>query len=169
MSRQTLVRFARRVLVLGATVAVIGVAAGTVQLAAQWRSDSASLDTAPVGVTTISDDYAAQAARAADLAAQMQDVAKQTSDLKDALMTAGSGVGQQNESAAQLADQLAAAKQKLDAMQAQLKGAQDRLTALNKAAAQQAALNRAAAAAARSRPAAAAAAAPAAPAGEPGD
>jgi uncharacterized phage infection (PIP) family protein YhgE len=168
MSRQTLVRFARRVLVLGATVAVIGVAAGTVQVAAQWRSDTAPLDTAPVGVTTISDDYTTQTTRAADLAAQMRGVAKQTSDLQAALITASSGVGGQHDGAAQLKDQLAAAKLKLDTIQAQLKGAQDRLTALNKAAAQQAALNRAASAAARSRPAAAAAA-PAAPAGDNGD
>ena len=53
MTRATLTRVARRVLVLGGAVAVIAVAAFTVQLAAQWRTDSAPLDTVPVSMSSI--------------------------------------------------------------------------------------------------------------------
>ena len=51
MSREMLVRLGRRAVVLAATVAVIGVGVGVVQVAAQWRAEAAPLDTAPVGMT----------------------------------------------------------------------------------------------------------------------
>ena len=50
MSRERFARLGRRIVVLAATVAVIGVAVGVVQVAAQWRAEAAPLDTAPVGM-----------------------------------------------------------------------------------------------------------------------
>ena len=145
MSREMLARLGRRVIVLAATVAVIGVAVGVVQVAAQWRADAAPLDTAPVGMTTISDDYAIETERAADLADQMDGVAGQISGLQAALIAANGSIDNDTQTAAELQDQLAAAKVKLTGLEKQLKAAQVRLVQLNKAAARQAALNRSAA------------------------
>jgi len=143
MSKQTFMRLARRVLVVAGTVAVIGVAVGTVQVAADWRAASAPLDAAPVGMSTIAADYAAEQTRAGDLANQIDGVAQQISGLQSAVITASGGVTTDTASATGLQKQLAAAKAKLTTLQKQLKGAQSRLQALNSAAARQAAANRA--------------------------
>jgi septal ring factor EnvC (AmiA/AmiB activator) len=156
-----LVRLGRRAIVIAATVAVIGVAVGVVQVAAQWRADAAPLDTAPVGMTTISDDYAIETERAADLANQMDGVAGQISGLQSALITANGSIDDDSQAATDLQGQLATATTKLTELQKQLKGAQARLEQLNKAATRQAALNRAAATRTRSSSAARATARPA--------
>ena len=145
MSREMLVRLGRRAIVLAATVAVIGVGVGVVQVAAQWRADAAPLDTAPVGMTDVSDDYAIEAERATDLADQMDGVAGQISGLQAALITANGSIDDDTQAATELQGQLAAAKVKLTVLEKQLKAAQTRLEQLNKAAARQAALNRSAA------------------------
>jgi septal ring factor EnvC (AmiA/AmiB activator) len=161
MSKEMLVRLGRRAIVVAATVAVIGVAVGVVQVAAQWRADAAPLDTAPVGMTTISDDYATETERAADLANQMDGVAGQISGLQSALITANGSIDDDTQAATDLQGQLATATTKLTELQKQLKGAQARLEQLNKAASRQAALNRAAANRTRSTGAASATARPA--------
>jgi chromosome segregation ATPase len=143
MTRETLVRLARRAAVIAGTIAVIGVAVGTVQVAADWRAASAPLDTAPVSLTSIEQDYAIERERADDLAAQMDGVAGQISSLQAALIAANGSVTGDTEAATDLGEQLAAAKAKLTSIQKQLKGAQERLEALNQAAARQAAANRA--------------------------
>lgn len=142
MSRETLGRFVRRVAVVALTIAVIGVAVGTVQVAADWRAASAPLDAAPVSMSSIEQDYAIETERADDLATQMDGVAKQISTLQAALITANGSIAGDTASAQDLQVQLAAAKVKLTTIQKQLKGAQDRLQALNRAAARQAAANR---------------------------
>jgi hypothetical protein len=144
MSREMLVRLGRRAIVLAATVAVIGVGVGVVQVAAQWRAEAAPLDTAPVGMTELSDDFAIEAERAADLADQMDGVAGQISGLQAALITANGSIDDDAQAATELQGQLAAAKVKLTVLEKQLKAAQTRLEQLNKAAARQAAINRAA-------------------------
>jgi hypothetical protein len=144
MSREMLVRLGRRAIVLAATVAVIGVGVGVVQVAAQWRADAAPLDTAPVGMTTISDDYAIETERAGDLANQMDGVAGQISGLQSALITANGSIDNDTQTALDLQAQLAATTAKLTGLEKQLKAAQTRLEQLNKAAARQAAINRAA-------------------------
>ncbi len=145
MSREMLVRLGRRAIVLTATVAVIGVGVGVVQVATQWRAEAAPLDTAPVGMTEISDDYAIETERAADLANQMDGVAGQISGLQGALIAANGSIDDDTQAATELQGQLAAAKVKLTVLEKQLKIAQTRLVQLNKAAARQAALNRSAA------------------------
>lgn len=145
MSREMLVRLGRRAVVLAATIAVIGVGVGVVQVAAQWRADAAPLDTAPVGMTAISDDYAIEAERAAELADQMDGVAGQISGLQATLITANGSIDDDTQAATDLQGQLAVAKTKLTGLEKQLKAAQQRLEQLNRAAARQAALNRAAA------------------------
>ncbi len=149
MSKELFLRLVRRAAVLVGTIAVIGVAAGTVQVAAEWRAASAPLDTAPVSMSSISDDFAVEEERAADLAGQMDGVAGQISTLQAALITANGSIAGDAANATTLQDQLTAAKVKLTSIQKQLKAAQARLEALNRAAARQAAAN-------RSRPAAAA-------------
>jgi hypothetical protein len=144
MSREMLVRLGRRAIVLAATVAVIGAGVGVVQVAAQWRADAAPLDTAPVGMTTISDDYANETERAADLANQIDGVAGQISGLQAALITANGSIDNDTQAATDLQGQLAAAKVKLTVLEKQLKAGQKRLEQLNRAAARQAAINRAA-------------------------
>lgn len=143
MTRETLARLARRAAVIAGTIAVIGVAVGTVQVAADWRAAAAPLDSAPVGLTSIEQDYAVERERADDLAAQMDGVAGQISTLQAALITANGSVAGDTEAATDLQEQLAAAKAKLTSIQKQLRGAQERLEALNRAAARQAAANRA--------------------------
>ena len=142
MSRETLARVVRRVAVLAATLAVIGVAAGTVQVAAEWRAASAPLDTAPVSMSSITQDYAVETQRADDLGKQMDGVAKQISDLQAALITADGSVAGDTTSATGLKAKLGAATVKLTTLQKQLDQAQQRLQALNRAAARQAAANR---------------------------
>ncbi len=144
MSQERMARLGRRIVVLAATVAVIGVAAGVVQVAAQWRAEAAPLDTAPVGMSEISDDVAIEAERAADLANQVDGVAGQISGLQSALITANGSVDDDTQAASKLQGQLAAAKVKLIVLEKQLEAAQARLEQLNRAAARQAALNRAA-------------------------
>lgn len=144
MSKASLARLARRGLILGATLAVIGVGAGTVQLAAEYRAAEAPLDAAPVSMSSIEQEYAIEEERAADIAAQVDGVAGQVSSLQAALIAAGGSVSTDAKTAVDLQAQLDAAKTKLTSMQKQLKAAQRRLEALNRAAARQAALNRAA-------------------------
>ena len=90
----------------------------------------------------------AEVARTADLSGQIDDVANQLSALNDAVVTANGAVVGGTTNAATLQAQLDTARTKLDKLQSQLKTAQARLTALNQAAARQAAIN----AAARARP-----------------
>ena len=142
MPTQSLARLARRAAVIVGAIAVIGVAVGTVQLAAEWRAASAPLDAAPVSMSTIEQDYAIENERADDLATQMDGVARQISTLQSALITANGSIAGDTDSATALQDELAAAKTKLTSIQKQLKGAQARLEALNRAAARQAAANR---------------------------
>jgi chromosome segregation ATPase len=150
MSRELLVRVGRRVLVLAATLAVVGIAIGTIQVAAEWRAAAAPLDTAPAGMSTIADDYAAETERSQDLTARMDGVARQISELQVALIAANGSIEGDVDTATGLQAELDAAKAKLTAIQKQLKAAQGRLEQLNRAAARQAALNRAAATQARS-------------------
>ncbi len=145
MSREMLVRLGRRAVVLAATVAVIGVGVGVVQVAAEWRAGTAPLDTAPVGMTELSDEFAVEEERAADLADQMDGVAGQISGLQAALITANGSVDDDTQAATELQGELAAAKVKLTVLEKQLKAGQRRLEQLNMAAARQAALNRSAA------------------------
>jgi septal ring factor EnvC (AmiA/AmiB activator) len=142
MSREMLMRMARRAAVFAGTIAVIGVAVGTVQVAAEWRAAAAPLDTAPVSLSSIEQDYAIESERAEDLTTQMNGVAGQISSLQSALIAANGSIATDAASATKLQDQLVAAKAKLTSIQKQLKGAQDRLGALNRAAARQAAANR---------------------------
>jgi chromosome segregation ATPase len=142
MSKEMLVRVIRRAAVIAGTIAVIGVAVGTVQVAADWRAASAPLDTAPVSMSSIEQDYAIENERAEDLAGQMDGVAKQISTLQSALITANGSIAGDTANAEGLQDQLAVAKTKLTTIQKQLKAAQARLQALNNAAARQAAANR---------------------------
>jgi hypothetical protein len=142
MSKASLARLARRGLVLAGTLAVIGLAAGTVQVASEWRAAEAPLDTAPVSMSTIEADFAIEEERAADIAARMDGVAGQVSSLQAALISAGGSVDTDVQAAVDLQARLDAATAKLTGMQKQLKAAQRRLEALNRAAERQAALNR---------------------------
>jgi hypothetical protein len=144
MSKALVLRLARRALVLAATVAVLGVAVGTVQLAAQWRAEAAPIDAAPAGMNAIARDYTAESERTKDLSNQLDGVAHQISDLQVALIAANGSIGGETDSATALKGQLATAKTKLGVVQRQLKLAQARLAALNAAAARQAAINRSA-------------------------
>jgi chromosome segregation ATPase len=144
MPSERLALLRRRIVVLAVTVAVIGVAVGVVQVAAQWRAEAAPLDTAPVGMSEISDDFAIEADRAADLADRMDGVAVQISGLQAALIAANGSIDDDTQAATELQGQLAVAKLKLTVLEKQLRAAQARLELLNRAAARQAALNRAA-------------------------
>ncbi len=144
MSREFLNRLVRRALVLGATLAIIGVGVGTVKVAADWRAASAPLDTAPAGMSTINAQLVSETDRAGALTEQVTTVAGQIEDLRGAVAQAGDHVTGDTRSAEKLKADLEAAKQKLSTLQGQLKAAQDRLAALNRAAARQAAANAAA-------------------------
>ena len=144
MSGDLIHRLARRAFVLGATVAVVGMAMGTVKVAADWRAADAPLDVAPVGLDTINAQLVSEQDRTGVLTEEIGSVAGQIADLQAALAAAnGQGAGDAK-SAESLQAALAAAQHKLDALRGQLKAAQDRLAALNRAAARQAAVNQSA-------------------------
>jgi chromosome segregation ATPase len=127
------------------TCAVIAAGVFTVGLAARWRAEAAPLDVAPVAMSQLDADLAAEAVRSTDLTGQVSDVAGQVAMLRGALVAAGDTVTSDTGSAQALQARLDKAKTKLARLQGQLKAAQRRLAALNDAAARQAALNRAAA------------------------
>jgi len=145
MSGELIQRVIRRVVVLGLTVAVIGVGVATVQVAAQWRADSAPIDTAPVSMDTIAGDASYEIDRTTQLSGQLDTVASQLADLEAAVSTASDGIAGDADHAKALQQQLSDTKARLTALQRQLKAAQKRLNALNAAAARQAAINAAAA------------------------
>ena len=141
MSGDLIHRLARRAFVLGATVAVVGMAMGTVKMAADWRAADAPLDVAPVGLDTINAQLVSEQDRTGVLTEEIGSVAGQIADLQAALAAANGQVAGDTKSAESLQAALAAAQHKLDALRGQLKAAQDRLAALNRAAARQAAVN----------------------------
>ena len=145
MSGELRGRLVRRTIVLVMTCAVIGAGVFTVGLAARWRAEAAPLDVAPVGMSQLDADLAAEAARSTDLNGQVSDVAGQVAVLRGALVAAGDTVTSDTGSAQALQARLDKATARLARLQGQLKAAQRRLAALNDAAARQAALNRAAA------------------------
>jgi len=142
MNRDQLSRWVRRGAVAAATVAVLVIGATTVQVAAEWRSASAPLDTAPVGMETIGDEFTAETERTVELSGQIDDVAGQIADLKGALIAANSSMTEDEAQAEALQADLDGSTARLQTLQRQLKAAQARLVALNRAAARQAALNR---------------------------
>ncbi len=141
MSGELLRRMVRRAAVLALTLAVIGVGAVSVQVAAQWRAEAAPIDSAPVGMDTIGGDAAAEIDRTTALSGQLDDVTSQIADLGGAVSTANQSITGDSQSAQALQQQLADAKSRLETLQQQLKAAQKRLDALNAAAARQAAIN----------------------------
>jgi septal ring factor EnvC (AmiA/AmiB activator) len=144
MSRELVNRLLRRGLVLGASIAVITAAVGTVKVAADWRAADAPLDVAPVGVETINAQLVSETDRAGVLVEEIDAVAAQIADLQSAVASADQQVTDDTESAQVLEAELAAAAKKLETLQGQLKAANERLSALNRAAARQAAANAAA-------------------------
>jgi len=141
MSGELIRRFVRRAVVLGATIAVLAVAIGTVKVAADWRAAAAPLDVAPVGMDTIDAQMVAETDRAGVLSDQIDEVASQVAALGAALLEATDHVNGDTRTAESLKQALADAQAKLEALQGQLAAAQSRLVALNQAAARQAAAN----------------------------
>jgi chromosome segregation ATPase len=144
MSRELVNRLLRRGLVLGASIAVIAAAVGTVKVAADWRAADAPLDVAPVGVETINAQLVSETDRAGVLVEEIDAVAAEIADLRSAVASADQQVTDDTESAQVLEAELAAAAKKLETLQGQLKAANERLSALNRAAARQAAAHAAA-------------------------
>lgn len=144
MSQNALSRLVRRAIVIGATLAVIGIGVGTVKIAGDWRSAAAPLDAAPVGMDSVNAQLVSETQRTGALSDQIGSVAGQVATLQAALVEADQHVSGDTKTAVTLKQQLADARAKLDALQAQLKAAQTRLASLNQAAARQAALNAAA-------------------------
>ena len=145
MSAELRGRLLRRGLVLAMTVAVIAVGVAAVAQASIWRAQSAPLDRAPIGMTELDAQLAAEVDREAALTDQVSSVAGEIAVLRGAILTAEDGIAGDAEDAAALEAKLGKAKDKLDTLTRQLKAAKRRLDALNAAAARQAALNRAAA------------------------
>jgi septal ring factor EnvC (AmiA/AmiB activator) len=148
MSGELIQRLVRRAVVLALTVAVLGVGVATVQVAAQWRAESAPIDTAPVSMDSISADAASEVDRTDQLSAQLDGVTAQLSDLGTAVAAANDSIAGDSDHAKALQQQLADAKARLTGLQKQMKSAQHRLDALNAAAARQARINASAAKAA---------------------
>jgi chromosome segregation ATPase len=119
----------------------MGAGVVTVGVAAQWRAESAPLDTAPVAMAQINDESTAEAARADNLSAQVSNVALEVAVLRSAVDTASNSVTGDTSSAKDLEKKLAKASTKYEKLLKQLKAAQKRLQALNAAAARQAAIN----------------------------
>jgi len=137
----------RRVAVTAGVVASLVVGVATIRAASDWTAANAPLDK-PVSAQELTQALAVEQARSVDLAARLDAVGGQTAALNVAVGAA--------------AGQVAADQATADALQARLKAAQKKLTALNRQIARAAARLRAAAAA----PAPAARAAPATPSHE---
>ena len=138
-------RLVRRGSVLAMTLAVIAVGLAAVAQAAVWRAQSAPLDRAPIGMSELDVQLAAELDRRDSLADQVSTVAGEIAILRGAIVTAEEGIAGDTDAATALETKLGSAKDKLDRLTKQLKAAKRRLDALNAAAARQAALNRAAA------------------------
>lgn len=145
MSAELRGRLVRRGLVLAMTFAVIAVGMAAVAQAAIWRAQSAPLDRAPIGMTELDAQLAAEVDREAALTDQVSSVGGEIAVLRGAILTAEDGIAGDADAARALEAKLGTAKDKLDTLTKQLKAAKRRLDALNAAAARQAALNRAAA------------------------
>jgi chromosome segregation ATPase len=145
MSAELRGRLVRRTLVLALTVAVITLGVVAVAQAAVWRAQAAPLDRAPIGLSQLDVQMAAELDRHASLSDQVSEVSGQIAVLRGAILTADDGITGDADSAKALETKLGAAKDKLDRLTKQLKGAKRRLEALNAAATRQAALNQAAA------------------------
>ena len=137
MSRDLARRLARRAAVLAMTLAVVGVGAMTVKVAADWRAASAPLDAVPVAVSSLDAQLASETDRAVTLASQVSDVAGQLETLRTAVDEASQHVSGDADTATKMKADLAATTARLADLQAQLAAAQARLAALNAAAAQQ--------------------------------
>ena len=137
MSRDLARRLARRAAVLAMTLAVVGVGATTVKVAADWRAASAPLDAVPVAVSNLDAQLASETDRAVTLASQVSDVAGQLETLRTAVDEASQHVSGDADTATKMKADLAATTARLADLQAQLAAAQARLAALNAAAAQQ--------------------------------
>jgi hypothetical protein len=142
MSGELRGRIVRRTAVLALTLGVIAAGVVTVGVAAQWRAESAPIDTAPVAMSQIDEEFSAEIARANNLSAQVSNVALEVAVLRSAVDTAASSVTGDTTTAKSLEAKLEKATSKYEKLLAQLKVAQKRLEALNAAAARQAALNR---------------------------
>jgi chromosome segregation ATPase len=127
------------------TLAVIAVGLAAVAQAAVWRAQSAPLDRAPIGMSELDVQLAAELERRDALTDQVSSVAGEIAVLRGAIVTAEDGIAGDADAAIALEAKLGSAKDKLDTLTRQLKAAKRRLDALNAAAARQAALNRAAA------------------------
>ena len=145
MSAELRGRLIRRGFVLAMTLAVIVVGLAAVAQAAVWRAQSAPLDRAPIGMSELDVQLAAELDRRDSLADQVSTVAGEIAVLRGAILTAEEGIAGDTDAATALETKLGSAKDKLDTLTKQLKAAKRRLDALNAAAARQAALNRAAA------------------------
>jgi chromosome segregation ATPase len=141
MSGEFRSRVVRRVAVLALTLGVVAAGVVTVGVAADWRAESAPLDTAPVAMSQIDMELTAEVARADNLSAQVSNVALEVALLRGAVDTASTSVTGDTTAAKDLEAKLAKAKVKYEKLLGQLKAAQRRLEALNAAAARQAAIN----------------------------
>jgi small-conductance mechanosensitive channel len=110
----------RRSVVATSVVASLFVAAFTIHLAASWTAGTAPLADQPPDPALLVAQLEAEQARAADLAAQLDQVTAQSNELRAALQTAQQKVAGDASTAEQLAAQLEQARTKLKALQAQL-------------------------------------------------
>lgn len=141
MTARSLGPGARRLAVLALTALVVAGGVATVRLAAAWRADAAPLAVEPVSLGRLVAERDAELERSAALADQIDAVAAQLAELEGALLAANGVVDADEAAAGALRDRLAAAQERLDELQGQLAAAQERLAALNAAAARQSALN----------------------------
>ena len=126
---------ARRLVTAAGVVAVLAIGFGSIRAAAAWTAASAPLTVAPVSVSSLETDLAAERSRSDALVAQLEALDARSRDLEHALSQAQSRVESDAVNADDLEAQLAAATKKLTKLEKAIAKAKEDLAARSRAAA----------------------------------
>ncbi len=110
----------RRLVTVFGVIAALLVGYGSIRAAAAWTAASAPLTVAPVPVSELQDRLALEQTRSADLTAQLQSLAGQSTEMSTALAAAQAQMTADTDHATALAAELKAAKKKLAALEASI-------------------------------------------------
>lgn len=116
----TLALLTRRSLVIIGVVAALVLGATSIRLAAAWTADAAPLEVAPATLSSLQSALHQEQTRSAALEEQLKSIEGAASDLSAALTTAQGQVVTDTQTADALKADLAAARTKLAALEAQL-------------------------------------------------
>jgi chromosome segregation ATPase len=113
----------RRILTVVAVAASLLIGVGAIRASAAWTASASPLDMAPVSAETLQARLADESARSAALVDRLTALTLHADELSAALASAEARIGSDAEHAARLAEDLAAAKKKLAALEKSIRQA----------------------------------------------